>query len=184
MHISADLFRKAWPELANVLLFVLITVVFHILWKVFQDQIESSALIVVLGDWLANRAYVVSVWINHHILALDFIAAPKNLIHFKDSGTIVINETCSGLKQFYQLTVLFVLFPGPWKHKTWFIPAGILLMHWTNIFRVVILSLVMAYAPQHWDFTHDWILRPFFYFVMFLYWLLWVERFKPARNRT
>ncbi len=44
---------------------------------------------------------------------------------FSNNGYVGVNESCSGLKQFYQIAVLFILFPGPWKHKLWYIPIWI-----------------------------------------------------------
>jgi exosortase/archaeosortase family protein len=85
-----------------------------------------------------------------------------------------------GLKQFYQAFFLFLLYPGPWKHKLWYIPLAILVMHLVNVFRVVALSLVMVHAYPHWDLMHDWVLRPFFYVVLFALWVVWNERFRHA----
>jgi hypothetical protein len=32
--------------------------------------------------------------------------------------------------------------------------------------------------PQHWDFSHDYLFRPFFYLVIFLLWVWWVEKIR------
>ncbi|MFP4469015.1 MAG: exosortase/archaeosortase family protein, partial [Bacteroidales bacterium] len=167
--------REIWSAAGNVFLFILITLAFHFIWKIFQEQIEQAAVIVFLGDWFATRAYNVADWIQQHLLGMTYATADPNVFKFPGKGSIIINESCSGLKQFYQVLVLFLIFPGPWRHKAWFIPVSLLIMYWTNIFRVVMLSLVMAYIPQHWDFTHDWVLRPFFYVVLFALWIWWVE---------
>ena len=171
-----DQAREIWSVSGNVILFIVITLAFHFIWKIFQDQIEGAALVIRMGDWLATRAYLAADWVQTRLLSMNYTTAEPNIFRFPGSGSIIINETCSGLKQFYQVIVLFVLFPGPWKHKTWFIPTGILIMHLTNIFRVVMLSVAMAHLPQYWDFVHDWVLRPFFYVVLFALWIWWVER--------
>jgi len=51
-------------------------------------------------------------------------------------------------------------------------------MHGVNILRIVILSFILVYYPNSWDFTHDWILRPFFYVIIFLEWLIWLHYFR------
>jgi len=94
----------------------------------------------------------------------------------------MVNDSCSGLKQFFQIAVVFLLFPGPWKHKAWFIPASILVMHGVNILRIVILSIVLIKWPGYWQFSHDWILRPFFYVVIFAEWLIWEVYFQNRRK--
>ncbi len=183
LYTKADNLWKTHPAVVNVFLFAVITYGFHVIWKIFQQTIESAEWYILLGEWFATRAYIIAVWINLNILGLDMTTNDPNLMRFAGSGSILIDQTCSGLKQFYQVIVLFVLFPGPWRHKLWFIPAALLVMHWTNIFRVVGLSVVMAYIPQHWDFVHDWVLRPFFYVVLFALWVIWVERVSGLYKR-
>jgi len=63
------------------------------------------------------------------------------------------------------------------RQSLWFIPAGWLIMFYTNVFRIIALSLVLMRKPEYRDFSHDWILRPFFYVVIFALWGWWVEWF-------
>lgn len=169
--------NRLWP-IIDVLLFVIITWGFHIFWWSFYQHIYGISSFAAIADWLAEAVYIISAWIDAHIMRMDIVLYWKNLIHFNANNTgIVINESCSGFKQMWQVVVLFLLFPGPWKHKLWFIPAGMFAMFVTNIIRVVLLSVVMIHWPEHWDFIHLWVLRPFYYVVIFALWVWWVEKF-------
>jgi exosortase/archaeosortase family protein len=75
-----------------------------------------------------------------------------------------------------------LFFPGPWIHKLWFIPLGLIITHLVNVFRIDSLVIILDYYPQHWHFTHDYILRPFFYVVMFGLWVFWVEKITPQKK--
>jgi exosortase/archaeosortase family protein len=75
-----------------------------------------------------------------------------------------------------QFVLLFLIFPGPWRKKLWFIPLGLLIVHLTNLFRIAGLSVVTVTVPEYWDFSHDYLFRPFFYVVIFLLWVWWVEK--------
>jgi len=174
--------NRLWP-IVDVLIFVVITGGFHKLyWAFFSVGISQSGMNAVM-EWLAATVYSVSAWVDVHIFGMDILLYPVNMIHFNaNNTTIAINESCSGFKQMLQVLILFLLFPGPWKHKLWYIPAGMLAMFITNIIRVVILSAVMIHWPQQWDFIHLWILRPFYYVVIFGLWVLWVERFGGMRK--
>jgi exosortase/archaeosortase family protein len=77
-----------------------------------------------------------------------------------------------------------VLFPGPWKKKLWYIPIGLIVIHLTNIFRIIALSVIVMEWPQYWTFSHDWILRPFFYVVIFIMWVIWVEKFRTKPKKA
>jgi exosortase/archaeosortase family protein len=168
----------------DVVIFALITYVFHRLWWNFYSWLESFDFIIGSADWLARQVYLSSLWFNKNILFLTITTSEPNTMWFSNGSHVKIDEGCSGLKQFYQILVLFVLFPGPWKHKMWYIPFGFFVMFLANIFRIVCLSLIALWIPQHWDFAHEWILRPFFYVIIFLLWVYWVEKFRRNKKRN
>jgi exosortase/archaeosortase family protein len=170
-------FLKNNSFVLDILLFVVITYLFHKLWWFFAADIKSIEAVSQLAEWLALQVFNESYFIIHHTFDPGAWYEPVNTIRFSNSGYITVNESCSGLKQFYQIIVLFLLFPGPWKHKLWYIPLSILIMHITNVMRIVILGMITLWAPEYWQFSHDWILRPFFYVVLFLLWVWWVERY-------
>ncbi len=171
-----DLIKK-YPSLINVGLFCAITYFFHEFWWAYSAEIKSIPGVIETAEWLASQVAMASYFIIQHSYDTNAILEPGNTIRFSNGGFITVNESCSGLKQFYQIIVLFILFPGPWKHKTWFIPMSIIIMHITNILRIILLGMITLWLPDHWHFTHDWILRPFFYVVIFLLWVWWVEKF-------
>ncbi|HPT14087.1 MAG TPA: archaeosortase/exosortase family protein [Bacteroidales bacterium] len=173
---------KLWP-VVDVFLFIIITYLFHKLWWRFSYIIYDTSLFLSISDWLARMVYQASAWIDAHILGMDVTLYFKNIIHFNvNNRGIEINESCSGFKQMYQVVILFLLFPGPWRHKLWYIPMGMASMFVINIIRVVLLSVTMVYWPQHWDFIHLWVLRPFYYLVIFILWVIWVEKFGGMRR--
>lgn len=166
----------------DALLAAVITYGFHLLYRHFAAEINAVPLIRTLTDILSQAVFDQSLWINRHVSGLQITTSDPLTMHFTNGGMIWINSGCSGLKLFMQVTVLFLLFPGPWKHKLWIIPLGWLLMHLSNLFRIVSLSVIVLWKPQYWDFSHDWILRPFFYLVIFGMWVWWVERFRRKRT--
>ena len=169
--------KKLWP-LVDVFIFIVITYGFHALYWAINGFVSSMPAFVSIAGWLADTVYSSSAWIDAHIFRMDIVLYFKNIIHFNANNTAFnVNESCSGFKQMWQVLVLFLFFPGPWKHKLWYIPAGMFAMFLVNIFRIVGLSFAMIYLPHHWDFIHLWILRPVYYLVLFILWVIWVERF-------
>lgn len=172
------------PAVADVIIFSAITYGFHLFWRTFTGDIHAIDWFNDLAVWLSDRVFEQAVWVNRHIFGLEMVFPEYNTLVIPDQGYVHVNISCSGLKQFFQAIVLFLLFPGPWKHKLWYMPLSIVVMHAMNVFRIVALSLTIIIAPRHWDFTHDWIVRPMFYVVLFLLWVVWVEYFRnPARIR-
>lgn len=176
-NVTLDRFLK------DSLLFFILILGFHFLfrfWAYHLNYWPLDAEITQVSGLLANIVFRNSSWILKHLTNYSFSLRGNSI--FVGNGFVGVNEGCSGLKQFLQWIVLMVFFPGPWKHKLWFIPSGLVVLHLVNIFRISALSALLLYLPEHWKFMHDWIFRPFFYVVMFVMWVLWVEKFKSSRK--
>lgn len=193
---------KKYRSLFEVVLFCLITYAFHKIWWWASPTFKASDWYQSAGSFMAAQVFDSASWFLRYILRWDFITLSPNVFIFNHPESCILNsksyrlfpppsgagwegypsffvdESCSGLKQFFQITVLFLLFPGPWKHKLWYIPLSILLMHGVNIFRIIMLSIILIHWPGQWHFMHDWILRPFFYIVIFAEWVVWVNCFR------
>jgi len=174
--------RYKLQPIVDVAIFAIITVFFHyIWWHGLKSFLLNFAGFREMEAFLAHQVFLPSAWIVENILQYD-ITTHDNTLFFSNTGYVAVLGSCSGLKQFYQWTVLMLLFPGPWLKKIWYIPLGLLVIHIVNILRIVILSVVVVYWPQNWDFIHEWILRPFFYVVIFAMWVLWVEKIRGVKG--
>lgn len=169
-------------SVVDVFLFAVIIYFFHWLWWSggLKHFLKEFVFFSEAEEFLAHQVFLPSAWIVGHILQYP-IKTLHNTLLFPHNGYVAIEGSCSGLKQFYQWTVLMILFPGSWIKKLWYIPLGLLVIHLNNVLRIVILSIVVVHWPQHWDFIHMWILRPFFYVVIFALWAIWVEKIKPSK---
>lgn len=180
---SAFIDKHKLRPIVDVLIFSIIIVFFHKLWWDwgFKSFLINYLSFSELEQFMAVQVFVPSAWIVEHIIGYD-IRTINTTMYFPNNNWLEVNGSCSGLKQFYQWIILMVLFPGPWKQKLWYIPMGILVIHLVNIMRIVILAIIMEHAPDYWHMSHDWILRPFFYVVIFVMWVIWVEKF--AHKKT
>lgn len=162
--------------IVDVAIFGIITVFFHyIWWHGLKSFLLDFMAFQNMEAFLAHQVFLPSAWIVDNVLRIPVTTANDTLF-FENNGYVAVLGSCSGLKQFYQWSVLMILFPGPWLKKLWYIPMGILIIHIVNIFRIVSLSVIVIYWPEKWDFIHEWILRPFFYVVIFAMWVVWVEK--------
>lgn len=180
--------QKNWKEtllahyhqyrpVADAGLFILITYLAHILYWANISWFTSLPWFLSFQEFMKESLFQHSYGIVRHWYD---ITPSGTTMWFSNVGYIEINNSCSGVKQFYQILVLFLLFPGPWLKKLWYIPLSLVIMYGVNVFRILVLSFVLMNWPQHWDFSHDWILRPFFYVVIFILWIIWNERLRVA----
>jgi len=178
--INKFLEKHKLRPLKDVFFFIVITIVIHFSWRSWaidghywpiQEFMRDA------GNFMAKVVFIQSSWFNEHILGLEFTTEGKTM-YFVNNGYIGLNASCSGLKQFTQFALLMMLYPGPWKKKLWFIPMGVIIVHLTNLFRIIGLSVVVIHWPSEWNFSHDYLFRPFFYVIIFSMWVWWVERLR------
>ena len=188
----------------NVGLFILLIISFHFLYLGWQA----------LGYWpigkLINKLMVASVdlvyrqscWLLDHVFRVDITTSNAQRIIAAlnvDGGwaRVIIAPECASLKQWMHWLFLMILFPGPWKHKLWYIPAGLVIIEWTNAIRICGILLMQIYWPNihihlfgsdinTFQLGHNYIFKFFFYLVIFLMWVLWVELFynKSLKAKT
>ena len=166
--------------LRDVVIFILITLAIHFIWRLWARQFNYAPIsdfMYTIMNVMAVEVYRESAWMIEGII--DIVRVDDTMyMHFPNKCMMYINEGCSGLKQMLQFSLLMIFFPGPWKKKLWFIPLGVIIMHLTNLFRVVGLAIIMNNWPKYWDFSHDYIFRPIFYVVIFGLWVIWVEKIR------
>jgi len=173
--------------LGDVILFAIITIIIHYGWRAWDHSLHYwpiTGAILGLIDWLKLIVYDQSFWVIHNLFGVE-VTSINNYMYFANEGAIVVTGGCSGLKQIMQFVILMILFRGSALKKLWFIPIGAIVVHIVNIIRVSGLGLLMnaGISMPTWTFSHDYIFRPFFYVVIFLMWVLWVERISPPKNK-
>ncbi|MCX6257635.1 MAG: hypothetical protein NTW49_07050 [Bacteroidia bacterium] len=174
-------------SLQEVGLFIFIIVVLHFAWRFWANTLNYRIAGIDLEpigatNWLVNQVVIQSAWFDHHVLNIGFYLK-DNKFAFDNSTFLMVGSSCSGLKQIYQFIGLMIFYPGPWLKKTWFIPLGAFVIHLTNLFRIIGLSVILQFIPQHWKWLHDWAFRPFFYVVIFSLWVWWAERLSKTGSR-
>ena len=104
--------------------------------------------------------------------------------HFGIAGTngVTIGAPCDGIILFALFTVFMISYPGPIRHKLWFTPLGLLLIHFLNIARVTGLALIVYYNEGWLAFNHDYTFTIFVYAVVFVRWLIWMNRFAQPKS--
>lgn len=176
----------------NVGLFILLIISFHFLYLGWQalGYWPIGKLVYSLMVWSVDMVYSQSCRVLDHIFHIDIttvsdqrlIATPN-----KEGGwaRVIIAPECASLKQWMHWLFLMILFPGPWKHKLWYIPVGLVIIEWTNVIRICGVLMMQIPWPNSFHLAHDYIFKLFFYFVIFLMWMIWVEKFyNPTLTKT
>lgn len=173
------LYRKYIRPLEGIVMFIAITLVIHYSFRFWAYRLDFVPVADFVSDarlWLSGLAFR-HTGAGLSLLGLDF-TMNNNTFTFESGNWLAINTGCSGFKQFLQAFFLFLIYPGKIKHKFWFIPLAMVLMHLANIIRLTGVGLTMHWRPEWFDFSHDYVFRFTFYLILFLLWIWWEEKYR------
>jgi exosortase/archaeosortase family protein len=175
----------------DVALFIILILSFHFLFLGWQalGYWPIKQAIEKLSIWSVNRVFKESCWVLQ-LLGIDIttITEHRVIAALSTNGSfvkVIIALECASLKQWFHWLFLMLIFPGPWKHKVWYIPLGLVIVELTNVVRIcgILLMQIQWPGPNTFHIAHDYIFKVFFYLVIFLMWVLWVEKFKNRKTK-
>jgi exosortase family protein XrtF len=108
---------------------------------------------------------------------------PTTDINYFGKSKLAVFEGCNGLNTMI-IFVAFLLAFGPIsKPLLWFIPLGILIIHFANLCRITLLFLVSEYFPNAMYFTHKYFFTAILYVVIFSLWVWWVKVYSLPKKQ-
>lgn len=173
-----------YKGMREVFWFAVITLSIHFAHRFWNHQLDYwpiKGVMTAIQDQMTGWVFAQSLWINRDLLHIPMQVSDMTMT-FSTGSWILINNSCAGDKQMLQFALLLIIYPGNWKRKLWYIPLGIVIIHFTNILRIVLLSQVSVHCPEWWHFAHNTILRGLFYVVILALWIIWVERVNKPRQ--
>lgn len=135
-------------------------------------------------------SYIITnlTWLSHNILELlGFELRPHvgdyvNYIGIVDSHWLEIGAPCDGITLLSLLLVFVLAFPGPVKHKLWFLPLGLLSVHLINAIRIVSLVIIVSKSPESLQFHHDYTFTILVYLYVFGLWYFWINKYSAVKD--
>ncbi len=173
---------------SSVIYFVIILLLSHFFWKIFVTGDESDQKVTFFGIDIS----LPFTYMAHHIAGIthklldwigyDIILYPNNVIrHNISKNGVWIVWSCTGIKQAYIFFCIIAFYRGPWQHKLWYIPLGIVLVYLFNIFRIGLITIIIDKYPGQFELWHEHILKYAFYAMIFLLWAFWNDRFATSQ---
>jgi exosortase family protein XrtF len=88
-----------------------------------------------------------------------------------------IVEGCNALSVIILFIAFIVAFTGKLKHTVLYIIGGSLLIHILNVARIALLAVLIYHFPEQEPLLHGVIFPLFIYGVVFVLWVIWVNKF-------
>ncbi len=98
------------------------------------------------------------------------------LLLLNGQQAVVVGDPCNGLLMYALFAGFVGAFPGPGRHKLWFVPLGIFVVYALNVGRVALLALNHVYWHPTVAFNHHYTFTFVVYGAIGALWVLWARR--------
>ena len=183
MNNSTFKFPKILASFKPVILFAIILMGSNLFWKYTVLGDETDTMVSFFGLNISPPF----IWFSDHVASVtqmllrffgtEVTLEKSNSIRFTNLNAVQIIWACTGLKQAYIFTCIIAFYRGPWIHKLWFIPLGLVIVNIFNIFRITFITATFEHHPEWFVFLHETFFKYLFYVVIFGMWVIWVEKF-------
>lgn len=163
-----------------------IAISLYLLWFFGYEQslaLDGRLDAVLMHNLAAAGAAVLRV-VGYQAMVPD---AQSNVLFLNGVPAVVVSAPCDGLVLYALFTGFVLAFPGPIRHKLWFIPLGNVLIYAINVLRIAALGINQYYAHESVDFNHHYTFTFVIYAFIFALWMWWATRLaarKPAPTQS
>jgi len=178
---------KQFEQFSGIIYFIIILLVSNMIWKLTVVGDESDTVV----SFLSLDISAPFNWISIHIASLTYKIVTlfgfhvnieqETIIRHLNNNAVKITWACSGLKQTYIMICIIAFYKGSFQKKLYYIPVTILIVYLFNIFRIVVLTIIVKNHPEWFDFLHKQLLKYLFYLVIFGLWVLWEEKIRQVK---
>lgn len=153
---------------------------------------------VVYGAWVSSygtRPDPMTVWVSRQTAGVETTisdACNSELnekgptVFLRDeTGRTVLNvfEGCNGLNVMVVFIAFVLAFGGTAKKMLWFIPAGLVIIHLSNLVRLLFLYYLADTKSHYFYYFHKYFFTGAIYLIVFILWWVWVRYFHQRHVR-
>lgn len=180
--LTREKIKSVLSPYTDIIIFVVTLLVANYFWKFTIHGDEGDTLVTWFGvnitapfDFLARHITREVYWLIGLFRDTCTLTSPTS--YYFDSGVgTSIAWSCTPLKQSFIWLCLLLTVRGGWKHKIWYIPLGWICIYIFNLLRIFSISLLTEFHPDWFELLHTYIFKYLFYGMMFLLWLLFINK--------
>ena len=180
-----NLLQQYRPFLLFLGKFLLTYLVLTVLYQSYLNRFDSTANQVdSFTQMVANQTQALLTIFDAAARIESHPTEPSVKIIYSGKYVSRIIEGCNALSVMILFVSFIVAFTGKWKQTLLFIFFGLLLIHLLNISRIALLSVALCHYPEQEQLLHAVIFPFIIYGVVFLLWVIWVNKFSLHANKT
>ena len=184
MNFNFIKLKLANPYIRFILLFTILIFIwftfYHFIYKfnILFSNDNSIDFLNSISITLANQSnFLLNIFGYETLLEIqNEIVITKIIGNDFDHG-VWIGEPCNGVKLFGVFSIFIIAFPGNIKNKLWYIPIGIIIIHFINVIRIAILTIISSKNPSILDFNHNITFQVIVYSFILVLWFIWIKKY-------
>lgn len=119
---------------------------------------------------------------GYQITTENHPSEPKVRLKHQQVPVLNIFEGCNGINVMIVFVAFVVAFGGPVRKMMLFIPAGLMIIHFSNLLRLALLFYLADHNNEQFYYYHKYFFTATLYLVVFALWAVWVIRFNEKQN--
>ncbi|MBK6264445.1 exosortase family protein XrtF [Marivirga sp. S37H4] len=167
-----SLYQDFRPSILFLAKFIGLYLILNVLYGFYLEAYKGEAD--PMTKWVTEQTAEVLSWYNQ-----DISTGPKEdlksiYIFRGDHPILSVYEGCNGLNVMIIFISFMIAYGRISMKMLWFIPAGLLTIHFFNLGRIILLYHVTISMPSFLYFSHKYLFTAFIYIAVFLSWALWI----------
>ena len=154
--------------------YFVLSAVYHLYlnqYDVQQNEVDGFTILV------SNQTLKVLTFFDSEAHTELSDTEPSVKVFYNQKWVSRVIEGCNALSVMILFVSFVIAFSGKWKTTALFISFGLLVIHLFNVFRIALLSSAIYHFPDYQDFLHSVVFPLIIYGVVFLLWIVWVNKF-------
>lgn len=185
-------FKEYWNKLGayqGIILFLVVMFAANFFWKLTVNGDENGLEVTFLGidvsSFFGGMCYHLAEVVHGFYTLIDMPTQlyETTIYHSNGEGVCVV-WGCNGIKQSFIFLMIMLFTRGPFKHKLWFIPIGLVCVYFINVVRLIFLVYVVRDYSDMFDFWHGSVIKYLVYLLIFFIWLFWDDYLVPRFNHS
>ncbi len=149
------------------------------LWITYQDPAPDPAT-----RWVAFQTSVALNQWGYIVTPLQNEHGPTVFLKSDNNTVLNIYEGCNGINVMIVFVAFLIAFGGPARKLSWFLPVGLIIIHLSNIVRLVLLYFVAIHYQHYFYYVHKYVFTAAIYIIVFLLWIIWVAKVNGKPKAT
>lgn len=180
-----NLFLQYKPFFVFLIKFFVLYVVLTVGYKLYLNQFDSAKFEVDgFTQTVAEQSKSVLIFLGKDAKTAPNAFEPCVNLIYEGKFVARIIEGCNALSVMILFAAFVFAFSGKWVKTILYILTGCIIIHILNVLRIAFLAMALYSYPEYEHVLHGVIFPLVIYAVVFILWVLWVQKFSGYATGT